>query len=195
MRPLANTFVVALLLALAGCCGRTDVAEDEPVILDWNLSNLPFALLATGWLPANEISDWTVIGNVGEVSFKLDDADFYAKGDIHDVTVTSWGRYIEIVQVDHVPMTVEEAAETLRELDLPVPDDVIVEWVASAEGTSGQATPKFPEIELDQRGYTHVAVGVTTRYSFDEERPVVVSAVFVWSQRIWEQLEFESPPD
>lgn len=156
------------------------------MILEWDLSGLPLAGEQTGWEPdpfATSI-DSHLFEPIERVHFTFNEQSFEVTEHVHDVTITTEDKWILHLQVDYKPMTVEDAAQALRQIDLPVPEYVVDEWVESTEGAEGQQVPKLRTGDVDQTGYGNAAVGVRTRYSFNDKRPVIISVVVSWADAI-----------
>ena len=157
--------------------------KGEPMILEWDLSGQP-PVERFGWTPPSNFGA-TVREPIERVHLTFDDRVFEASHDIHDVTLTNDGEWLVRLQVDHQPMTVEDAAELMRSVGMGVPDSQIDDWVKSTEGTNGQKTPKFTG-DADQTGFGKAAAWIVTRYSFTDGRPVIVSVGFGWTRSLCE---------
>lgn len=66
-----------------------------------------------------------------------------------------------------------------------VPSDAaaVEEWLLATEGTQPSEIPNFSAGEMDLPQYAPASVGVSTRYSFNEDEPVLVVITFVWPGR------------
>lgn len=173
-------------LAAAVACLTVACTPEEPAVIDWDLSDSHTAE-DVGW--PNELS-MTEFSPVASVRIRLPgDRMFQAGDEVHDVTLEREGDLVTLVQVDFEPQTAEDAYERavilaeewgLRRAGL---DKWFRQRMAGrAAGHEDVTSTSLATAPAGQRlGPEGPSVSAEIRYSFNDERPSLVSLQFFWN--------------
>ena len=177
--PRLARLLAVVLLGLAACGG-----EGKAQVIDWDLSASHTAA-DVGW--PNDLDSHS-IEPVSSVRIALPEGRVFRAGSaVSDVTLDREGDEVRVIQVDYEPATTEDAYRRALALakEWGLDRTKLDEWIAQRRAQRAKGQENTSSRGLATRAGRTIGpggpqVGVETRYSFDDAKPVIVDLTFHW---------------